>query len=699
LQVQVPSEFNLQLALVTCTSSRRRVQRYTAGMDSERQSILDSLGEIPDLGPSSEPRTGQRQKYALRVLIWLIIATVLADSFAIGVRLRRWVFEMATPIRYVDDDARGAYWGLVATGPEGYLNQYDKMEPQVPDRENSLWVPWLDYAPLRLLVMREWGAWQRRHFPPDAHRPLMDAWQNTYEFNAPVLWFNTGLEIFSAVCAFFLTRHWVIRGNEGKPRYDFDGVWQGVVAALLIWFRPDIILNAHGWVQWDSWIIPWFLLAALLASWEWWFVAGIAIGIGAMLKGQMLAVAPVFVIWPLVQGRWRASLRWICGLVLAIAAIASPWLLTYLPNNLVQSAREVQKYTQVSDYPPDLFAMHRVFDVPAAIWLAWMLLLAMVIPWLRRQLMRADASARESRIWLAAGAVIILIAVYWPFLLAGNRRFWWLGLGGGIVLSLTSMFLRWRNLRYVLAGTLASGLLSCMLLFHGGVGWFKCSFEFGTIHWPYMTRGPASNMPALFEGRFGWSQDADDVAFTLPAIGRHWPGFITSRYLWPAVDTDISSKELFDSVFGFFLVISGIAIGMQARRNDRRMLAALVTPWIMFFLWPVQLHERYLLFASGAAACCIGESVGTALLGCLLSAFSLIMQMDVLIGNGNYRADTDGFGQKLVEAFPRLFTADSGQNLKEYLAASHPDLAWGILTVGLIFLYLSFAPSRRRASG
>ena len=79
-----------------------------------------------------------------------------------GPALRRWVFEISDPIRWAGDDTRGSYWGLLASGPEGYLNQYDKMDPEVPEWQDDLWTPWLDYGPLRLLVMRQWGAWQRR---------------------------------------------------------------------------------------------------------------------------------------------------------------------------------------------------------------------------------------------------------------------------------------------------------------------------------------------------------------------------------------------------------------------------------------------------------------------------------------------------------------------------------------------------------
>ena len=139
--------------------------------------------------------------YGFRALGWLMIAAVVCVSIVAGLRLRRWVFETTDPIRWSGDDTRGSYWGLLASGPEGYLNQYDKMGPEVPEWQDQSWVPWLDYGPLRLLVMRQWGAWQRAHHPPDPD-DLFDAWQPPYWFNAPVLRFNTVLEGFAAICAF-----------------------------------------------------------------------------------------------------------------------------------------------------------------------------------------------------------------------------------------------------------------------------------------------------------------------------------------------------------------------------------------------------------------------------------------------------------------------------------------------------------------
>ena len=357
---------------------------------------------------------------------------------------------------------------------------------------------------------------------------------------------------------FCLTRLWVVRGNGGKPRHHFDGIWQGLVAALLIWFSPDILLSAHAWITWDSWVVPWYLCVALLASLDWWFAAGLIMAVGAMFKAQELMVAPIFIIWPLMQWRFGAVLRWLTGLTFGIAVIASGWMLTYLPAGALAAARHVQEYTDVASYPRDLFAISRVFDIPAAIWIGEIILVAAAAPWILRNLLPIEPPPQPSRLqtilhsrwtWAAAAVILITCSIYWPFLLKDNRPYWYIGILGGAALAAASIALPPKNQPFVLAGAAGTGLLLCMLLFHGGTGWARCTFEYGTVHWPYMVMGLTDNIPGIFEARFGWPHMADDTAFTLPAIASHWPAFIARRAGWPAADVDVSAKTLFDSIY------------------------------------------------------------------------------------------------------------------------------------------------------
>jgi hypothetical protein len=640
---------------------------------------------------------------ATRALIWLSIAALLAICAVEGLKLRRWFYTATDPIRFQDDMRRGTYWGLHASGPEGYLNQYDKMAPEVPEWEDAKWTPWLDYSPLRLAVMTAWGHWQWKHRPPDLNAPLMDAWQHDYAFSTPVLHFNEILEGLSCLFAFLLTRYWVVRSTALENRRHFTGIWQGVAAALFIWFSPDVIINAHAWVQWDTWVIPWYLAACFLASLDWWFAAGVAIAIGVNFKGQMLPITPIFLIWPLVQGRFGAAIRWVSGAVFCYALIVSGWLLTYIPPDQLDALRDKQADMNVADFPLNLFAVHRKFDVLAAIWIFEMLLLVGAVPWLLRVLMPQARRTPATRIqtilqspwtWIGAAALLIAGSVFWPWLLPPNRDGWLVGVILAGAVTALALMLRPRAVPYFLAAVVGCALFSCMWLFHGDSAWYDCAVRYGSNHWPYLFIGATSNVPAVFQLRFNWARDVSDIAFTLPAIHAHWPAFVTRNQWWPAFDTPVTAKIVFNTIYAVLLLLSGIAIAIQTRRNDRRALIAFVTPWLMFFLWPVQIQERYLLYGAAVSACCIGESVGVALLGLALTFFSLMMPTKELLET--QWTDLDTLGNNLAQSVPQIFSTDFPRTLHTYLDGTQPDIAWGVLVIGFVFLYLPLVPSRSR---
>jgi hypothetical protein len=136
-----------------------------------------------------------------------------------------------------------------------------------------------------------------------------------------------------------------------------------------------------------------------------------------------------------------------------------------------------------------------------------------------------------------------------------------------------------------------------------------------------------------------------------------------------------------------------VGVGLQARRRDQRMLVALVTPWLVFFCFPVQIQERYLLFGAAASAICIGDSVGMALLGWFLMLVSAAMTLNVMMSGDDEKLVR--LGQVLSERLPWLCSPDAGQTLYNYINNSHPDLAWGVLLTTCVFLYISLTRPRR----
>jgi hypothetical protein len=274
-------------------------------------------------------------KFAQRALLALLIVAL----FLGGIQLRRWIGESTRHVRYQHDIVNAFYWGSetmkearrlspdeasansLAGFGRGYLALYDRVKHKAYNKDYGL-----DYPPLRLLVMAIWARQVRNQFPgvDDGHPKLVN----------PLLKINLLCELLSAVAIFLLVRLCLerqARATESDPLRSLALQHRasicGLAAASAAWLEPSMILDAHGWPQWDVWILPFYLFAAFAALKNRWFVCGCLLATGAMFKGQLLFVAPFFVLWPLWQKRWNRALRVLAGFIATAAVIASPWLL------------------------------------------------------------------------------------------------------------------------------------------------------------------------------------------------------------------------------------------------------------------------------------------------------------------------------------------------------------------------------------
>src|SRR5438067_2962007 len=274
-------------------------------------------------------------KFVRRILIALLIAIILLA----GIQLRRWIGDTTRHVRYQHDLVNGFYWGsevlkqarLISPDQasanswtgfcRGYLTLYDRVKRKAYDNDYGL-----DYPPLRLLVMGIWARQVRNGFPgvDDGHPKLVN----------PLLKTNLLCELLSAVAIFLLVRFCVQRSSSSTLAPLLNGFPQrnrafvcGLAAASVAWLEPSMILDAHGWPQWDVWILPFYLFAALAALKNRWFCCGCLLAAGAIFTGQLLFVAPLFILWSLWQTRWSAALRVIAGFAATAALVVSPWLL------------------------------------------------------------------------------------------------------------------------------------------------------------------------------------------------------------------------------------------------------------------------------------------------------------------------------------------------------------------------------------
>ena len=282
--------------------------------------------------PILSPRV---RELGLRIFVALLIAAV----FVGGIQLRRWVGENTRHVRYQHDLVNALYWGNETLkearrlSPDeatanswagflrGYLGLYDRVKDEAYDGEYHL-----DYPPLRLLVMAIWAKQVHDQFPGfDVGRPKLVN---------PLLKINIMCELLSAVAIFFLVRLCVRRSSSatrlrqvsGFPLKDRASIY-GFAAATVAWLEPSMILDSHGWPQWDARILPFYLFAALAVLKNRWFACGCLLAAGSMFKGQLLLVAPFFLLWPLLQKQWIPTLRMLAGFAATAALVVSPWLL------------------------------------------------------------------------------------------------------------------------------------------------------------------------------------------------------------------------------------------------------------------------------------------------------------------------------------------------------------------------------------
>jgi Glycosyltransferase family 87 len=274
------------------------------------------------------------REVGLRIFVILFIFTL----FLGGIQLRRWLGENTRHVRYQHDIVNAFYWGQETlkearrlsaddasanswTGLfRGYLALYDRVKEKAYKNDYGL-----DYPPLRLLTMAIWSKQVRDEFPwiDNEHPKLVN----------PLLKINLICELISAAAIFFLVRLCVRRSAHAQSTWPAWLSWEqrasicGLGAASVVWLEPSMILDGHGWPQWDAWILPFYLFAALAALKNRWFWCGCLLALGAMLKGQLLFVAPFFVLWPLWQKRWMSVLRVLAGFTATAALIVSPWLL------------------------------------------------------------------------------------------------------------------------------------------------------------------------------------------------------------------------------------------------------------------------------------------------------------------------------------------------------------------------------------
>jgi hypothetical protein len=460
------------------------------------------------------------------------------------------------------------------TWPEffrGYLADYDWVAAHAPPGRTGPQYG-LDYGPLRLLIV---SAWVKHAHDVD---PLVTRWNDTVA--EPLIEFNTFCEFSAAVAVFLLVWIWMRRAAGAWP-----APWvRGLFAASLLWLNPAMLLDSHAWPQWEVWIIPLFLFAAILILLDWGLAAGVLIAVGWMAKGQLALVSPIFILWPLFQGRFALAGKIFIGFAAGFSVLAVGWLTPTVPNAWPM-VWVIGAIVAILAIP--LFVRDTTGPIRTAILMALSITL-LAWPW-----------ARPMAILVAAAVATILLLL--------TRR--------GISAS---------ALRVLAAGAIAAAIWIAFFWFGGSAAWWNIGFQYGTRHFPILHIGSTNNLANLLGDLYHWRLHEK----TLPL---HFSIKLGNASLW-TVNHTLDLRELLICVYVIALLICSFGAALQARRRDPHLLVALAAPWVLMFALLPQMHERYLVWAAAITALGAGVSLGLTFLHLLITAIAASNVLLAMLG-------------------------------------------------------------------
>jgi hypothetical protein len=415
-----------------------------------------------------------------------------------------------------------------------------------------------------------------------------------------------------------------------------------LVAGTIAWLNPASILDSFGWPQWDTWLPPFFLLAAVLVTLDCWIMAGFVLGIGCMFKGQLIFVAPVLWLCPLLAWWPRRFVRILTGTAVGAGLIVWPWLVTN---------QNALKWI--------------FFAVATAVFFC---ALSTVRGFLWQQ--GKEAWGQLSANWarplgegVLIGAALFLVAMVWLVVALMMRHGTPLApLLLAIAIVAMPWALQWRRFGPWILTVFAASLWLAYFYCDGSPSWWTVGFVYGTQKHSVMQLGAQSlsNLSSILHERYQWELH-DHVA--------------TLNFLHSSFDLDV--QGFCGAIYVVCALLCAGAAAMHMRRNDARFLITLVAPWVLFTILLTQMTARYTVLPAVIASSLVGISVEMSLLPFLQTVLACVM-----LGNQT-------LGQNTSTA-PIAFSITQ---------PTYPDLGWMTVLLAVVFLVCALVPSMRWRRG
>jgi len=458
----------------------------------------------------------------------------------------------------------------------GYLAFYDSVAERAERRRPTELTYGLDYSPLRLLIMSAWVKHTLDLYPGTTEYRNEFAW--------PLMHLNTAVAGLSAIAMFTAVLIWrrrcdavllaagielpALRTRSRSIFQPHDPAWMiALLAAVVLWLNPAVIIDSHAFVQWDTWILP-FVIAgmgfAAIGKWGW---AGIVWGASLGLKGQILLVMPALALIPMFRGNILGFARLAVGFCFMWLATGLPWLV-----------RSPTAWLWVGTVI-GLSVVFAISGYPGRLGLIWWLAVGTAAALVLGPFLNAEWAISILLIGMPLVAAIVLL----PWMMPERSR----GLAVGIV-AVAAIFIAAHR-------------------FDGSWNWFVISYTFPSRQYRQMVMGPTANIPFLLS-EFRWGLD----------------GIIFSRVMFDTA-VDVTVRHFLIGLHAVACVVCALGAAIQQKRNDPAMLLAMAVPWIVAYTVLPQMHERYLTWGAAVVGVGLAVSVGWGLLHTAVVGISTAM--------------------------------------------------------------------------
>jgi hypothetical protein len=412
-----------------------------------------------------------------------------------------------------------------------------------------------------------------------------------------------------------------------------------MVAATMAWLNPSSLPDDFGWPQWDCWLPPFFLVAAILITLDWWIAAGILLGIGCMFKGQLLFVSPVLILCPLVAGWLGRFFRILVGLMAGAGMIVWPWLVTNM---------KAERWIFLAFATAAFFCLLSV--TRRFIWQqareSW-----------RRFASDLPASLSQTILWSAA-AFLLAVSTLILVVIARHGTPAMIALLG-VAIFLVPWFLPRRLLAAWLLFAFAAPLWLAGTYGNGSRTWWDIGFIYGTQRHGDMQLGAnsLSNLSSILHEKYGWNLHDPVATLKLPLAGT----------------TTLDVQSFCGVIFGSEILMCTIAGAIHMRRKDPRFLIVLVTPWVLFTVLLTQMTARYMTLPAMVGSLLIGISAELSLLPFLSTILATVM-----------------LGNQMLASSP-----DTAPVAFSITQPTYPELGWLTVLLAAVYLVSALMPSMK----